>query len=156
MTRNTLGLIARQQAIRRFQEVNSATLGELEAAIRYGVPAAEVENLAVLLRLPLFELSRALGVPPSTLRRKASKAGVLPLDQAERVVGLQRIVGQVQTMVEECGDPANFDAAAWTGDWLLAPQPSLGGRLAIEFLCTVTGQQLLSATLSRKVTGAYA
>ena len=155
MARSTSGLMARQQTIRRFQELNSASLGEREAAIRQGIPAVELEELAALLGLPIVNLSRALGVPPTTIRRKAKNRDALPEDQGERVLGLQRIVGQVQTMVEECGDPTNFDAAAWTGDWLTAPQPALGGRQAMEFLGTVTGLQLLSELLSHNVTGAY-
>lgn len=116
----------------------------------------ELEELAALLGLPIVNLSRALGVPPTTIRRKAKNRDALPADQGERVLGLQRIVGQVQKMVEECGDPSNFDAAAWTGNWLMAPQPALGGRLALEFLRTSTGLQLLSELLSHNVTGAYA
>lgn len=153
-----MGLIsvAKEQAIRRFQQLNSASLGELEAVVRHGVPAAELEEMAALLGLPVVDLSRALGVPPSTLRRKAKNREALPADQGERVLGLQRIVGQVQTMVEQSGDPTSFDAAAWTGAWLMAPQPALGGSRALDLLGTVTGQQLLSESLSRNVTGAYA
>lgn len=156
MTRNVLSTGEKEQAIRRFHELNSASLGEREAAIRQGVPAMELEELAALLGLPIVNLSRALGVPPTTIRRKAKNRDALPADQGERVLGLQRIVGQVQKMVEECGDPSNFDAAAWTGNWLMAPQPALGGRLALEFLRTSTGLQLLSELLSHNVTGAYA
>ncbi len=105
MARSTSGSMARQQAIRRFQELNSASLGEREAAIGQGIPAVELEELAALLGLPIVNLSRALGVPPTTIRRKAKNRDALPEDQGERVLGLQRIVGQVQTMVEECGDP---------------------------------------------------
>ena len=156
MTRNVLSTGDKEQAVRRFQQLNSASLGEREAAIRRGVSAVELEDLAAWLGLSLLELSRALGVPPSTIRRKAKNSEPLPAEQGERVLGLQSIVGQVQTMVEECGDPTNFDAAAWTGDWLTAPQPALSGRLAMEFLGTVTGLQLLSDLLMKNVTGAYA
>lgn len=156
MTRNVSSTVDKEQAVRRFQQLNSASLGEREAAIRRGVSAVELEDLAAWLGLPLLELSRALGVPPSTIRRKAKNREPLPAEQGERVLGLQRIVGQVQTMVEECGDPTNFDVAVWTGNWLTSPQPALGGRLAMEFLGTVTGEQLLSDLLMKNVTGAYA
>lgn len=151
-----LSSAAKKQAIRRFQQLNSASLGEREAAISRGVSAVELKNMAALLGLPLVELSLALGVPSSTIRRKAKSSEPLPAEQGERVLGLQRIVGQVQTMVEQSGDPTSFDAAAWTGAWLMAPQPALGGRLAMEFLGTVTGLQLLSELLMKNVTGAYA
>ena len=93
---------------------------------------------------------------PDQLTFERGKAGVKRQCRFARVLRLQSIVGQVQTMVEECGDPTNFDAAAWTGDWLTAPQPALGGRQAMEFLGTVTGLQLLSDLLMKNVTGAYA
>jgi putative toxin-antitoxin system antitoxin component (TIGR02293 family) len=155
MTRNALNSVAKRHEIQRFQRLNLASLGERAAAIRQGVPAVELENLAALLGLPLPELSRALGVPPSTIRRKAKKREALPAVQGERVLGLQRIVGQVQTMVEECGDPKNFDVGVWTGNWLLSPQPALGEGSGMDFLGTVTGQQLLSDLLMRNVSGAY-
>lgn len=142
--------------IRRFQLACSASLGEMEQAVQQGVAAGEVEDLAALLGLPLARLSCALGVPHSTIRRKARINEALRLDQGERVLGLQRIVGRVQAMVEKGGDPTGFDAGAWTGRWLLSAQPAIGGRLAIEFLGTVTGQQLLDDLLLRNLTGTYA
>lgn len=70
MARSTSGSMARQQAIRRFQELNSASLGEREAAIHQRIPAVELEELAALLGLPIVNLSRALGVLP---QRSAAK-----------------------------------------------------------------------------------
>ena len=148
--------LCRDAEFRRFQQENRATVGEVVQAIKRGIAAKEVEHLSSLLGLPLLELSIALGVPPTTIRRKARGGRVLRLDQGERVMGLQRIVGQVQTMVEDCGDPTNFDAGAWTGVWLKRAVPALGGKRPIEFLNTVAGLQLLSDLLQRNVTGAYA
>lgn len=156
MIRKSKNSVDRSRNIQRFQEASAATWGELAVAVRQGIPAKEVEDLAALLGLPFDELCRALGLPLSTIRRKAKNQELLPADQGERVQGLQRIVGQVQTMVEECGDPANFDAAVWTGNWLLSPQPALGGGSGMDFLGTVTGQLLLSESLSRSASGAYA
>ena len=147
--------VDRCRNIQRFQEASAASWGELAVAVHQGIPAKEVEDLAALLGLPFVELCCALGLPPSKIRRKARNWEALPADQGERVLGLQRLVGQVQTMVEECGDPTDFDAAVWTGNWLTSPQPVLGGSFAIEYLGTVTGQQLLSDLLMRNVSGAY-
>lgn len=156
MVRQSLGSMSKGEVIRRFQLARSASLGEMEQAVQQGVAAGEVEDLAALLGLPRARLSCALGIPHSTIRRKARNEEALRLDQGERVLGLQRLIGRIQTIVEEGGDATGFDAGAWAGRWLLSPQPALGGRLAIEFLGTVTGQQLLDDLLLRNLTGTYA
>lgn len=156
MNGKTLSSVSRGEAIQRFQQVHAASLGELAEAVREGVPATSVRELATLLGMPVFELSAALGVPPSTIRRKSQKEQLLALDQGERVIWLQRIVGQVQHMVEKCGDPSEFDAAVWTSKWLTQPQGCLGGKRPMEYLDSVTGQQLLSALLMQNVSGTYA
>ena len=73
-----------------------------------------------------------------------------------RVIGLARLVGQVETMVRESGDPAGFDAARWVSAWLKQPNPALGGRRPIELMDTVTGQEVVSGLLTRMQSGAYA
>lgn len=152
----TLSLSSRVQAIASFQQVHLASLGELTDAIREGVPAMSVRELATLLGMPVFELSAALGVAPSTIRRKSHKEELLALDQGERVIWLQRLVGQVQHIVEKYGDSTEFDAATWTGKWLTRPQRCLGGKRPMEYLDSVTGQQLLSGLLMQNVSGTYA
>lgn len=121
-----------------------------------GVPADSVLELAGLLDIPLEVLSRALGIAPVTVRRKAKNHELLTLDQAERVLGLQRIVGFVEWMVEYCGDATNFNAGIWTGRWLTAGQPALGGVLAIQYLDTIAGQEALLELLGKNVSGTYA
>ncbi|WP_019916254.1 antitoxin Xre-like helix-turn-helix domain-containing protein [Methyloversatilis discipulorum] len=155
MIRKAKNSVDRCRNIQRFQEASAASWGELAVAVHQGIPAKEVEDLAALLGLPFDELCRALGLPLSTIRRKAKNQELLPAVQGERVLGLQRIVGQVQTMVEECGNPTNFDVGVWIGNWLLSPQPALGGGSGMDFLGTVTGEQLLSDLLMRNVSGAY-
>ena len=74
----------------------------------------------------------------------------------ERVVGLARLVGQVEAMVQEGGDSAGFDAALWLAQWLREPVAALGGERPIDLLDTMEGQALVSATLARMESGAYA
>jgi len=45
-----------------------------------------------------------------------------------------RLIGQVQAMVEQSGNPEGFDAAHWLGAWLDEPLPALGGLSAIQRL----------------------
>lgn len=133
-----------------------ADLSTIRDAIRKGVSARSVEAVAGLLHLPADRMAHLLGIPASTARRKARLDGVLAPDQGERVVGLQRLIGQVQAMVDEGGDPEGFDAGAWTSAWLNEPHPALGGAKPVEYLDTLTGQQILSDLLARNITGAYA
>jgi putative toxin-antitoxin system antitoxin component (TIGR02293 family) len=153
--RKSKNSVDRSRNIQRFQEASRAGWGELAVVVHQGIPATEVEDLAELLALPFDELCAALSLPPSTIRRKARNREALPADQGERVLGLQRMVGQIQTIVEECGNPKGFDAAIWAGNWLTSPLPALEGHRGIEYLGTITGQQLLSDLLMRNISGAY-
>lgn len=125
-------------------------------SIREGVPARTVGMLADVLDLSLVRIADALGIPASTVRRKVRANAQLEPDQTERLLGLQRLIGQIQTMVEESGNPEGFDAAAWTKRWLDEPHPALDGAKPIDYLDTMTGQQILADLLARNVTGAYA
>jgi hypothetical protein len=74
-----------------------------------------------------------LGVPRSTVIRKAKAKTRLASEQSERVIGLSRLVDQVESLVAESGDPEGFDAAPWSQGWLEQPNPALGERHPGEF-----------------------
>nr|WP_295112575.1 antitoxin Xre/MbcA/ParS toxin-binding domain-containing protein [uncultured Caulobacter sp.] len=99
---------------------------------------------------------QALGVSIATINRKAKNQAVLTKGESERVLGLAKLVGQVQAMVEESGDPEGFDAGAWTARWLSEPLPAFGGARPVDFLDTMEGQRLVSDTLAKLQSGAYA
>jgi hypothetical protein len=65
------------------------------------------------------------------------------------------LVTQVQTMVEESGDPEGFDAAGWTCAWLVEPNPALGGQLPAECMATGEGRARVSNLLAMAQSGAY-
>lgn len=69
---------------------------------------------------------------------------------------MARLVGQIQAIVEESGDPEGFDAAAWLSRWLNEPLPALGGVCPLDMLDTIEGQSLVSASLARIQGVAYA
>lgn len=77
-------------------------------------------------------------------------------EQGERVVALAKMIGQVQTMVAESGDPEGFDAAQWLASWLERSVPALGGRCPGEYMDTAEGRELLSQLLAMTQSGAYA
>ena len=74
----------------------------------------------------------------------------------ERVVGLVKLVGQIEAMVEESGDPEGFDAPEWLSRWLREPLPALGGDRPINLLDTMEGQALVSRALAQMQSGAFA
>ncbi len=122
---------------------------------RRGVPASQAKRIMGDLAMSAAATSKALNIPVSTINRKAKTQGVLGRDESERVIGLARLIGQVQAMVEESGDPEGFDAQAWTARWLNAPLPALGGEKPSSLMDTMEGQQLVSDILARAQSGAY-
>lgn len=92
----------------------------------------------------------------STLNRKTKEGEALTQDESERVPGLARLIGQVQAMVDDSGDPSGFDARAWTARWLSEPLPTPGGTWPLDLMDTMEGQGLVAKTPARIQSGAYA
>lgn len=124
-------------------------------AIKAGVPATEVGSMARRLAMPQDRLTALLGMAPSTVSRKARTNAKLALDEGGRLLGVQRLVGQVAEMVEQSGDPTDFDAGQWVSRWIETPVPALGNRKPAEFLDTTEGQALVSSLIARMQSGAY-
>jgi len=102
------------------------------------------------------DLATLLGLSVTTIDRKAKLGEKLSSDQGERVVGMAKLIGQVQAMVDESGDPTEFDAAQWVAEWLDKPLPALGDHRPAEYLRTAEGRDLVSRTLTMMQSGAYA
>jgi len=125
--------------------------------IKNGVPAREAKQIiAELSGDNQRGLIEALHLSTATINRKTAKNEPLSTDEGERVVGLAKLVGQVQAMVEESGDPTDFDAMAWLSRWLREPLPAFGGQKPISLLDTMEGQALVSTALAQIHSGAYA
>ncbi|HVL56424.1 MAG TPA: antitoxin Xre-like helix-turn-helix domain-containing protein [Burkholderiaceae bacterium] len=128
---------------------------ERVSLIKQGVPANVVEILAKRMSLPKEKLAGTLGLARATIDRKARENKPLSADESSRVVGMARLVGQVQSMVEESGNPAGFDAAAWVARWIEQPLPALGGRRPAELMDTAEGQALVADLVARFRSGTY-
>lgn len=124
--------------------------------VKTGIPATALARLAGRMNMPKDRLASVLGLPRATINRKVSENKPLSVDEGSRVVGMARLVGQVQAMVEESGDPAGFDAARWVADWLERPLPALEGRAPRELMDTAEGQALVANLVARMQSGAYA
>jgi len=98
----------------------------------------------------------ALNLKTATVNKKAARDELLSTEDSERVMGLAKLVGQLEAMVEESGEPEGFNAPEWLSRWLHEPLPALGGGRPIDLLDTMEGQALVSRVLSQIQSGAYA
>lgn len=134
----------------------AATAGDQVTDIRHRLPADSIPQLGHRMGLSITKIAKFLNLPRSTLGRRIRERQLLSHGDSERVLGLLRLIGQVDVMVKESGDPTNFDAAKWLADWLEAPAPALGGHRPGEYMDTVEDQQLISQLLGQMRSGAYA
>ena len=124
--------------------------------VKSGVGARDAKVILGQLRVPQGEALTALQIPAATVNRKAKTNAPLSPAEGERVLGVGRLLGQLQTMVRESGDPEGFDASAWLSAWMSAPVPALGGARPLDLMDTMTGQALVSQVLAQMQSGAYA
>lgn len=124
--------------------------------IRKGVLARNAKRMISDLHFDQQALLGALNLKTATVNRKAARGEALSADESERVIGIARLVGQLQAIVEESGDPDGFDAPLWLSQWLREPLPALGGIQPISLLDTMEGQALVADTLAKVQSGAFA
>jgi len=124
--------------------------------VKKGVPARYAGVLAAGMHISKDKLYSTVGLPRATVDRKVRANRRLNLDESERVIGIARLVGQAQSMVQESGGPPDFDGAKWLAEWLDRPLPALAGRRPAEFMDTAEGRALVSDLLAQQQSGAYA
>lgn len=132
---------------------------ELHIVTKAGLPASVIAELSAALQRPIGSTSRMLGVPASTLARQAKAEAMLSQPLADRTMRAVGLIGLVQSMVAEYGDPAlakDFDAAHWLNGWLDRPQPSLQMRKPAELLDTASGVEAVETLLKRIAVDAFA
>jgi putative toxin-antitoxin system antitoxin component (TIGR02293 family) len=142
-----------------FRKAYCASSGDRLLVIKYGVPAVKVYDLASTLNVSQDEMVKRLGLSKSTIGRKVQAGDTLSAEQSERVVGMAKLIGLVQSIVDESGDAdstAGFDEVAWLEKWLSEPNPALGGALPSSYLDTREGQEILSTLIRQMQSGAYA
>ena len=72
------------------------------------------------------------------------------------MIGIARLVGQAQSMVQESEGSQDFDGAKWVSAWLDRPLPALGGKHPGEFMDTAIGRSLVADLLAQQQSSAYA
>ena len=126
------------------------------ALIRRGIPASTISRLSARMGMSKEFLLSSLGLSRATISRKEKDASLLSKDESERVLGVETLIGMVQAMVEQSGDPTGFDAARCVSDWLSKPLPALAGATPASYMDTFEGQKLVAELLSMTQSGAYA
>lgn len=124
--------------------------------VKHGVPALLIELVAGEMGVSNDKLLAILGLSRATIQRKARKNQPLSAEESSRVLGISRLIGQTQAMIETSGNPDVFDAATWVAQWLDQPLPALGERRPAELMGTAEGQAIVSNMLSRTQSGTYA
>jgi putative toxin-antitoxin system antitoxin component (TIGR02293 family) len=139
-----------------YREIFAASPQARIAMIRQGVPAIEAKRLVQALGVEQKVFYQALGLKTATVNRKITQSEQLASDESERLLGVARLIGQVEAIVAESGDPKGFDAPEWLSRWLREPLPALGGTPPMALLDTMEGQAMVAEALSRIQSGAYA
>jgi putative toxin-antitoxin system antitoxin component (TIGR02293 family) len=124
--------------------------------IRRGIPASEAKRLFAELPIGQGAGFKALNLSTATVNKKAKQGAMLSPEESERIVGFAKLVGQLEAMIQDSGDPAAFDARAWMARWLAEPLPAFGGARPADLMDTMEGQGLVSAALAKIQSGAYA
>lgn len=139
-----------------YREIFAASPQARIAMIRNGVPAIEAKRLVQALGVEQKVFYQALGLKTATVNRKITHSEQLASDESERLLGVARLIGQVEAIIAESGDAQSFDAPEWLSRWLREPLPALGGTPPMALLDTMEGQSMVSEALARIQTGAYA
>jgi len=124
--------------------------------VKQGVAPKVIDGLAAGMNVSRDKLLDTLGLKRETIRRRTLKDEALSTEESSRVLGISRLIGQVQAIVEVSGNPEGFDAAAWVGNWLDRPLPALGGQRPAELMDTAEGQAVVANMILRSQSGAYA
>ena len=125
------------------------------AMIKRGVRAADAKQVIADLVIAQGAALRALKLSQAAVSKKAKQGQTLPPDASELVIGLARLVGQVEAIVQESGNARGFDATAWMSRWLNEPLAALGGMRPIDLMDTMEGQGVVSNALAQMQSRAY-
>ena len=124
--------------------------------IKKGAPASMLIQISTDMGFSRDKVGKMIGVPPATASRRLAKNANLSMEESERLVGLTKLIGQVESIVRESGDATNFEPARWFSRWIETPVQALGNKKPEEFLDTSDGREAISTLLAQMQSGAYA
>lgn len=124
--------------------------------IRKGVPTEMLASIRSDMGIPKERLLAILRFPRTTINRRISKMDALPPEFSERMIGLQKLIGQVESIVADSSADQDFNAARWVALWLEQPLPALGNAKPADYMDTIEGQELVASLVTKMQSGAYA
>ncbi len=139
-----------------FMAIHGLSAIERSVMVEAGVPALLLSRLAETLAMSKERLYEIIGVSRATVDRKLKAHSTLSTADSEHAMGMARLVGQVEQMVQESGNPEGFDAGRWVAEFLGAPSPALGGRRPGDLMRTSDGRTVVSTLVAQMQSGAYA
>jgi putative toxin-antitoxin system antitoxin component (TIGR02293 family) len=129
---------------------------ERASLVKTGVPSTMVSEVSKAMDVSKERFYALSGLSRATVTRKIAADAALTLDESERVVGIAKLIGQVQSIVNESGNPEGFEAGKWFHEWISRPVPALGGHKPEEYLQTADGREVVSKLIAQMQSGAYA
>jgi putative toxin-antitoxin system antitoxin component (TIGR02293 family) len=138
-------------------KVRAATPIELVTMEKQGVRGRLLKDLALRMEIPAGRFYDIVGVAKATAEKKASSGEVVAGAGGQATLGMVRLIGIAQEIIEKSTAPEakNFNAAKWLGEWIERPQPALGGKKPADLLDTPTGLEIVARTLGALQSGAY-
>ena len=148
----------RSEGVQRFvRQIRDATPMQLVAVERAGVSGGLLKDMAREINIPVLRFYDIVGVPKATAEKKAAENGVIAGAGGQAAIGMARLLGIAQTIVDNstAAQARGFDAAQWLGRWIELPQPALGGRKPADLLDTPTGANVVARILGAIASGAF-
>src|SRR5687767_6325899 len=96
--------------VKNFAVLFRAPPAERVKVIKDGVRADFILEIAKSMGTSKEALLKQLGLSRATIDRKVRNDRVLSTDEGQRVIGMAKLVGLVETMAEQSDDSHNFDA----------------------------------------------
>ncbi len=145
-----------QRRVAALQSILGVDVVQRIAIVRAGVPASIIELLSDMLLLPKQQLIEGLGLARATVNRQLKTDARLTAPASERVVGLARIMSNVQhSLAGSDAEAAGFLVGPWLGTWLVTPNPALGGLQPLSLFDTADGRTLVADLLGSMEAGTY-
>ena len=137
--------------------ISSATPMQIVTIERQGIQGVFIKDLSKRMDVTTSRIFSILGVPKATAEKKAAAGELVTGRGGQAAIGMIRLLGIAQNIVENSTSPQakDFDAAKWLGLWIERPQPSLGGQKPADLIDTPTGVEIVARLLGSIESGAY-
>lgn len=142
-----------EQAYRQVYEMQPL---DRAALVKQRVPALMIAPIAADMGISKKKFAKIVGLSLATVNPRSSNKSLLSLTDSDLFVGVVKLIGQVDSIVNQSGAPVGFSAPAWFRQFIEQPVKALGGIKPAHLLDTTDGREAISQLLSQMQSGAYA